>query len=94
MLLAYSLESRNSSWTLVFALACMNASIYAVLVDSFPFAAIEAIWALVALKRWTDPKSGKTFFLHTISATELLERADEMKGHPAHGPTKRFLNNT
>lgn len=91
MLLAYALESRSSWWTFVFAISCLNASAYALLSGSWPFAAVEAIWALVAFKRWINTRSGKVFFLHAISSSELLERAGEMKGHPAHGPTKRFL---
>ena len=52
MALAYALEDRSPTFVLVFAMACLASSSYAVLIESWPFAIIEFLWAGVALRRW------------------------------------------
>ena len=52
MLIAYALEQRSAWWIFVFALACMASSLYGWLAGTWPFAVVEAIWALVAFRRW------------------------------------------
>ncbi len=52
MLVAYALEERGSGWTLAFAGACALGSVYGFLQGAWPFGVIEAIWALVAVRRW------------------------------------------
>ena len=36
----------------MFAPSCAAASLYALLIHSWPFAAVEGVWAVVALRRW------------------------------------------
>jgi hypothetical protein len=52
MLVAYALEPRAAGWVLVFALACAASSLYGWLAGAWPFGVVEAVWALVALRRW------------------------------------------
>ena len=52
MLAFYALEDRNSLFVLAFAGACLLASIYGFLEGAWPFGLVEAIWAVVALRRW------------------------------------------
>ena len=52
MLLFYALENRSSRFVLAFALACVAASLYGFLQGAWPFGLVEAIWSLVALRRW------------------------------------------
>ena len=52
MLVTYALESRSRHFTLAFAGACVLGSTYGFLQDAWPFGLVEAIWALVALRRW------------------------------------------
>jgi hypothetical protein len=52
MLLTYSLEARSPWFVLGFAGACALGSIYGFLQGAWPFGLVEAIWALVALRRW------------------------------------------
>jgi hypothetical protein len=52
MLLSYALEYRSSWWVLVFALACAASSLYGWLAGTWPFGVVEAIWAMVAFRRW------------------------------------------
>ena len=53
MVLMYALEDRSPTFVLGFAAACAAASVYAVLIQSWPFAIVEAIWCGVAVRRWT-----------------------------------------
>ena len=59
MAIAYGLESRSPSFVLVFAVACLASSVYAVLIRAWPFAVIEFLWAGVALQRWVVTPPGR-----------------------------------
>jgi len=52
MLIFYSLENRNRSFTLAFSLACLLAAMYGFLQGAWPFGLIELVWAFVALWKW------------------------------------------
>lgn len=52
MLICYALEDRSQWWVLGFAGACALGSAYGFLQGAWPFGAIEAIWAVVAWRRW------------------------------------------
>ena len=52
MVTMYALEHRSHIYVLGFAVSCAAASLYAVFIHSWPFAAVEALWAIVALRRW------------------------------------------
>jgi hypothetical protein len=52
MLVAYALEDRNPWFILAFAGACALGSIYGFLQGAWPFGLLEALWALVALRRY------------------------------------------
>lgn len=52
MLICYAYESRSHRWTLGFAVACLLGSIYGFLQGAWPFGAVEAIWSVVAVRRW------------------------------------------
>jgi hypothetical protein len=59
MLLCYALEDRSSWFILAFGIACALGSRYGFLQGAWPFGVIEAIWAVVAVRRWrTKSKSG------------------------------------
>jgi hypothetical protein len=53
MLLSYTLEDRSHWFILAFATACALGSIYGFLQGAWPFGLVEAIWAAVALRRWS-----------------------------------------
>ena len=57
MLVFYAMEDRSPTYILAFAGACALASIYGFMQGAWPFGVIEAIWAGVALQRWTTVKS-------------------------------------
>lgn len=52
MLVCYALEQRSPKFTLGFAAACALGSAYGFQQGAWPFGIVEAIWALVALRRW------------------------------------------
>jgi hypothetical protein len=52
MLVCYALEDRDRLFILAFAASCALGSIYGFLQGAWPFGLIEAIWAVVALRRW------------------------------------------
>lgn len=52
MLLCYALEARSPWFVLGFAFACALGSLYGFLQGAWPFGLVEAIWSVVALRRW------------------------------------------
>ena len=52
MLVCYALEDRSPWFIVGFAVACGLGSLYGFLQGAWPFGLVEAIWALVALRRW------------------------------------------
>jgi hypothetical protein len=52
MLICYALEKRSPWWILGFAAACWLGSAYGFLQGAWPFGLVEAIWGLVAVRRW------------------------------------------
>jgi hypothetical protein len=51
MLVCYALEHR-SHWMLGFAVGRVLGSVYGFLQGAWPFGVVEAIWTIVALRRW------------------------------------------
>lgn len=52
MLLFYALEQRSHWFVFAFAVSCLMASVYGFLQGAWPFGMVEAVWTLVALRRW------------------------------------------
>lgn len=52
MLLCYALEPRSPWFVLAFAGACLLGSAYGFLQGAWPFGAVEAVWAVIAFRRW------------------------------------------
>jgi len=52
MLVFYALDDRSPWFVLAFAGACVLGSAYGFLQGAWPFGVVEAIWAVVALRRW------------------------------------------
>jgi hypothetical protein len=57
MLVSYALEDRSLWFILAFAASCALGSIYGFLQGAWPFGLVEAIWAVVALRRWSVRRS-------------------------------------
>jgi hypothetical protein len=52
MLTAYALEERAPRFVLLFAAACAGSSVYGFLAGAWPFGIVEAVWTIVAVRRW------------------------------------------
>jgi hypothetical protein len=52
MLVTYALEERARWATLAFTFACALGSAYGFLQGAWPFGVVEAVWALVAMRKW------------------------------------------
>jgi hypothetical protein len=52
MMVLYALEERSPHFVLAFGGACMLASVYGFLQGAWPFGVVEAIWAVIAVRRW------------------------------------------
>jgi len=49
---SYALEQRSRWFILAFAGACVLGSVYGFLQGAWPFGLVEAVWSLVATRRW------------------------------------------
>jgi hypothetical protein len=54
MLVCYAMEDRSPWFVLAFAGSCALGSAYGFLQGAWPFGLVEAVWALVALRRWQN----------------------------------------
>jgi hypothetical protein len=54
MLVCYALEDRSHWFILAFAIACLMASSYGFLQGAWPFGIVEAIWSVIAARRWVQ----------------------------------------
>jgi hypothetical protein len=52
MMLMYALERRGPGFVAAFALGCALSSSYGFLAGTWPFGVVEAIWSLIALRRY------------------------------------------
>ena len=60
MLVCYALEERSTWFILAFAGSCGLGSVYGFLQGAWPFGLVEAIWAIVALRRWHHANTAKS----------------------------------
>ncbi|HVU74570.1 MAG TPA: hypothetical protein VHE83_16530 [Mycobacteriales bacterium] len=49
----YALERRGRRYVLAFALGCALSSGYGFLSGAWPFGTVEAIWTVIAVRRWS-----------------------------------------
>lgn len=53
MMVMYALEPRGRRFILAFSVGCALGSIYGFLAGAWPFGVVEAIWCVVAIRRFT-----------------------------------------
>ena len=81
MLVCYALEDHSAWFIFGFAIACVLGSVYGFLQGAWPFGVVEAIWSLVAFRRWLHKgdnfwllikaKNGVPTCTHFVSPVEL-----------------------
>ena len=57
MLVCYALENRSHWFVLLFACSCTLGSAYGFLQGAWPFGLLEAVWSIVALRRWLQVRT-------------------------------------
>jgi hypothetical protein len=61
MMAMYALERRGTIFIAAFALGCALASSYGFLSGAWPFGSVEAVWSLIAARRyWTARRRAAT----------------------------------
>jgi hypothetical protein len=60
MMVMYALESRDARFIAAFALGCAVSSSYGFLAGTWPFGVVEAVWSVVAMRRYYSARSDKT----------------------------------
>jgi hypothetical protein len=58
MMLMYALERRGPGFVAAFACGCALSSSYGFLAGTWPFGVVEAVWTLVALRRYLMLRRG------------------------------------
>jgi hypothetical protein len=58
MMVMYALEGRDRRFVLAFAVGCALSSAYGFLAGTWPFGIVEAIWSLVAIRRYVAWRPG------------------------------------
>ena len=53
----YALEGRSAWFILAFVAACLLGSIYGFLQGAWPFGLVEAVWSVIALRRWWSQRN-------------------------------------
>jgi hypothetical protein len=59
MMVMYWLEHRGPLFILDFALGCLLSSIYGFLAGAWPFGVLEAVWCLIAVRRYAARRLGR-----------------------------------
>ena len=52
MVIFYALENKWHGFILCFAAACVLGSLYGFLQGAWPFGLVEAIWMVIAVRKW------------------------------------------
>ena len=56
MMLMYACEARDRRFVLAFAVGCALSSLYGFLAGTWPFGVVEAVWSVIAVKRYRDQR--------------------------------------
>ena len=59
MMLMYAVERRHKGFVLAFAVGCALSSAYGFLAGTWPFGIVEAIWCLIAMRRYFTVSSDR-----------------------------------
>jgi len=57
MVVCYALEKRSPWYILAFAGACALGSVYGFLQGAWPFGLVEAVWTIIAIRRWRSARN-------------------------------------
>jgi hypothetical protein len=87
MMLMYALERRGARFVAAFAVGCLLSSAYGFWSGAWPFGVAEAVWSLVALRRF---QTVRTAARSPAVPSEPAARPEARPGpHPGPGPEPR-----
>jgi hypothetical protein len=86
MMLMYALEHRGPRFVLAFACGCALSSIYGFLAGTWPFGVVEAIWSVIALRRYRDLRSNARVSSPSSRDPENPPLHVETSDHARQGP--------
>jgi hypothetical protein len=78
MMVMYALEHRHAGFVLAFACGCALSSAYGFLAGTWPFGVVEAIWAVIAIRRYRTHRDG-------VVPASRGEAPRERAGNSRHG---------
>jgi hypothetical protein len=58
MMAMYAVEARHRRFVAAFAVGCLLSSAYGFLSGAWPFGVVEAVWAIIAVRRYLASKPG------------------------------------
>lgn len=87
MALAYALEPRHPGAVLAYACACALSSVYGFLLGNALFGVIQAVWSLLAARRWLERRRVNDE-VHDASARVLKRARESSEGHDAVRPVE------
>lgn len=58
MMTMYALERRHPAFILGFAAGCLASAVYGFLAGAWPFGVVEAVWSVIALRRYLTGRRG------------------------------------
>jgi len=58
MMAMYALERRHPAFVLAFAGGCLASAAYGFLSGAWPFGVVEAIWSVIAVRRYRSGRQG------------------------------------
>jgi hypothetical protein len=59
MMVMYALERRGPRFILAFACGCALSSAYGFLAGTWPFGVVEAVWAVIAMRRFALARAAR-----------------------------------
>ena len=81
MLISYALENRGSRFVLIFAGSCVLGSTYGFLQGAWPFGMVEAVWSVVAVRRWWSIR-GLGTIMHIVVCIKQVPDSAQIRVHP------------
>jgi len=84
MLVCYAAEDRSPWFILAFAVSCALGSAYGFLQGAWPFGLVEAIWAVVAARRWLMRRTAESVKRYSIRGNSVAASNLNARGRGAN----------
>jgi hypothetical protein len=82
MMVMYALEHRGRRFILAFAAGCVASSAYGFLAGTWPFGVVEALWAVIAIRRYLSGSERRNVSADTYAVSNRPDRLASGEGPP------------